>query len=166
MSALTPLRHCCEALLCEELFTDFQDKAFLRDVVLASKDARFWIFIVAVSIWVMQPLERIRRWGLICGHAECNQKPKDGAKHVKCPANGRRLPEVWEEIQKRIAEFRRWARTVRATDCEGHQQVWECVQGMCKLCASELHLHFKHYGIVPWALSTAKTVAGAADCVK
>jgi len=165
LQQLGRLRQLCEREIKEELFAEVQDKELLRDVVNACRDARLWIFIVCVSAWVMQPLEHIRRWGMICGHARCNELRKEGKKHVECRENGRRLRDAWEWIQLRIVEFQQWARTVTLADCEGNGDIWELVKTMCKKAASELRLHFKHYAVVPWAFARADTVAGALDCV-
>jgi len=159
-------RQLCEHELDEAMFENAQDKVHIRDVFLACKDKRFWLFVVHVSVWVMGPLEHIRRWALICGCGECNRKRKEGAKHISCPRNGRRLREAWTWIQLRIAEFKTWARTVTVEQCEGSYELWNLIVAMCKLCASELRAHFKHLNVVPYYLIHANTIEGAKECVR
>ena len=71
---LTPLRPLCEHDMCEELFSNAQEKEFIKDFLKACRDKGTWCFIVFVCRWIMEPLEHIRRWGLICPCDHCNKK--------------------------------------------------------------------------------------------
>jgi len=81
---LLPLRELCETKIVEELFANAQEKKFISDFVAACKDKRTWKFVALTTPWVSQPMEHIRRWGLLCPCVECNQLRKEGAKHVEC----------------------------------------------------------------------------------
>ena len=111
-------------------------------------------------------MDHVRRWGLVCGCIKCNEKRKDGTKRVKCIKNGRRLHEAWPWIQLRIAEFKQWSNEVTEVACENDTETWTMIKHMCKKSASELNVHFKHYGIVPWLLARGDTVEGALECCK
>jgi len=165
LKQLAPLRRLCQDVLTDALFANAQEKALMRDVMLAAKDPALWLFIVLVGLWVMEPLEGIRRWALCCSHEKCQQLRADGAKHVSCPRNGRRLKEANKFILDRIGDFKRWAREVTLEACEGDVRFWKLVQDMCKHAASELRLHFKHLGVVPWSLVNADSVEGAKEAV-
>ena len=134
-------------------------------MMLAATSLRMWLFVVLVGRWIFEPLEHIRRWGLICGCKKCNERRAQGEKHVQCDRNGCRLKEAWEFLEDRIKDFQTWGRTITREQCEGSQEYWELLQGMCKYAASELRAHFKHLNIVPWSLSQADSIAGAKAAV-
>ena len=67
---------------------------------------------------LLVPLEKIRRWGVVCPHARCMDLRKAGKKRIACPRNSRRLREAWKEVQDRIAEFQERAKAVK-------KEVWE-----------------------------------------
>jgi len=148
------------------MFSNAQEREQINEVMEACKNKRVWLWIVLVNQFVMQHLEHMRRWGMICGHAECNRRRKDGERHVVCPRNGRRLKEAWEWVQLRMEDFKERAKSITLLQCEGSNEIWNLVKNMNRSCASELRTQFKHYGIVPWALVNADTVEGAADCVR
>ena len=87
---------------------------------------------------------------------------------MPCPnnRNGRRLRKAWPWIQLRIKEFKQWAKDVTLEACEGSHEFWQLIQAMCKTCASELRLNFKHLGLVPWAFVQAESIEGAKECVR
>ena len=146
---LVPLRDLCENYVKEEFFTNAQEKMFINDVLKACKDTRLWLFIVLTYTWVFQGLEHIRRWGLICPHEKCNERRKKG-EHVTCPQNGHRLPQAWDWLQLRIADFKKWSTSVTPADCENSIEWCGIIRQMCATCASLLKSSFKYLGTVPW----------------
>jgi len=166
LSQLLPLRRICENELRPELFTNAQEKAFINDVLKCCRDARFWTFVALVGPLVMDHLEHCRRWGLICGCVECNKRRKDGAPHVKCVRNGRRLAEAWPWLQTMIRQFQNWSHTLTPEACEGSDDWCKIVRDLCARSASEIRISCRYLGKVPWLLATASSVDGAKECVK
>ena len=164
---LEPLRELCEKEMREDLFTNAQEKEFVNDVLKSCRDAKVWCFIVFVGHWIMQPLEHVRRWGLVCPCKECNDRRHAGEKNVKCPKalNGRRLHQAWEFIQDQIKSFRQSSRSVPVAACEGSILWSGIVRNMCASAASELRLAFKYINNVPWSFARADTIKGAEECI-
>jgi len=165
LTQLSPLRKVCQTEMREELFQNAQEKAFIADVLKACRDIRLWLFVDLVGPLVMGKLEHCRRWGLICSDAACNQKRSEGAKHVECPRNGRRLKEAWPWLLERIEELTVASRTITAEECEGDVEWVDLVRSMCSRAASEIRSTWKYLGQVPWALARADSVEGALECM-
>ena len=133
----------------EELFTQAQEKVFINDVLKACRDVRVWYFVAFIGVWVMEPLEHVRRWGLCCPRGECNRLREEEHKLVKCPRGlaGRRLHQAWPWVQKQIALFRTWSKSVTPADCEGSEEWCGIVRHMCASAASELRLAFNYQAL-------------------
>jgi len=164
-SALRKIRSVCSKLE-EAMFANSQEKELIKDVFIAVRDEAFWKYLEVSVPWVWEPLEHIRRWGLICPCVLCNDRRKAGEHHVYCPRNSRRLAEAWDWIQDRIQEFRAWSRQLGPQDCEGSHSLCDTVRRMLLRTASELQTHFSYLGKVPWLLAKADTVDGAAEVVR
>jgi len=145
----------------EEIFGNFQDRAFLQEVVAACRDAYLWQFIVLVGAHVMDPLEHVRRWGMTCAHAACKKLRDDGAKHVTCIMNSRKLHMAWDFIQKEVHALRQKAVDLNVDMREGSNTMLKLVRAMMFTAADNLLQRYKHLDVVPWCLWECETVEGA-----
>jgi len=161
---LTPMRPLSEKLT-EELFANAQEKLFIADVLKASRDERTWKFMGLSGRWIFQRLEHCRRWGMICGCTECNDRRKAGAKHVSCPKNGRRLADAWEFIEKQLKELDADAKNLSPANCEDSEEWCDEIRKLCFRAVSEAKTTTKYLGKVPWCLPRARTVEGAKYCL-
>jgi len=163
-SQLVPLQQICQVVVREEIFAECQDRVLLQRAVNASRDVWFWKFAVASFKFLWEPLEACRRWGMICDC--CGKLRAEGAKHVACPRNSRRLRTAWTEVQQRVQKLRENATSLKPADCDGSGSVCSLVKSMMRKCADILLKRFGYLGRVPWIIVNAHTVAGAAEVVR
>jgi hypothetical protein len=63
---LAPLSTLCEQFLRREVFDKVQEEGDMTEFMRACKDKSLWVFIRRGFFYLLQPLEQIRRWGLLC----------------------------------------------------------------------------------------------------
>ena len=162
--ALRPLRRLCQEYIREELFSNFQDRHLLQEVVNACRDFRVWQFICLVGTFIFDPCEHIRRWGMSCDC--CEEKRKRGEKFLHCPKASRRLAGAWTFIQIQISDFKQKAVDLTPAMCEGSNYMCGILQSLLRTAADLLFQRWKYLNVVPWAFATADTVEGAAHCMR
>ena len=163
---LAPLRPICGHVR-EELFANAQDKAVIQKAVNACRDESLQQFIAVTLHLVFSPLERFRRWGMVCDCCAPIREERPG-QSVHCPNNrkSRRLKTAWAKTQEVAAELRANARTVTLAECEGSQNLLRVVKGMLRKASDLLVRRNKYLGIVPWLLVQADSEEGARACVQ
>ena len=125
---LARLRYVCQHIR-EELFANVQDRALLQDVVNACRDTFLWKFIVVTLEHVFNTTEGMRRWGMVC---PCHKQERDeGQTHIQCVNNSRRLPEVWDFVQKEAAAMRKLAHDIRLDQCEFSPEIKKLFKPCC-----------------------------------
>jgi hypothetical protein len=89
-----PLRKICETFLIhvDEMFLGFQDKEQLVDVRAACAWPEFWLFLEQYFEHLILPLEKARRWGLVC--ACCAELRRRSKARTRCPRASRRLKRL------------------------------------------------------------------------
>jgi hypothetical protein len=70
LHCLMRLRDICEQDILIEWFQNPQDRVEINKVVVACKDKPLWRQMAAMNKFTMAPLERYRRWGMVCGCPE------------------------------------------------------------------------------------------------
>ena len=91
-------RQLCEDELNEALFSKAQDQAFIQSVMSACKDKPFWRWLVVSFHEVFWELETLRKWGMVCDHADCEKLRKESnyKKKIDCP----RIVECTEQLHR------------------------------------------------------------------
>ena len=85
LTQLVAYRLIC-AELSPELFAHAQDLDLIRKVIRACRDLGFWKWAAVSNMEVFQPLETLRRWGMLCdcpGHQAERARVGRG-KHIEC----------------------------------------------------------------------------------
>jgi len=127
MGILCRYRALCEHHIHPEWFQNAQDKEELKKVFQACADKFFWKFMEVGHREVFWPTEYIRHWGMCCSHADCLQKRRDGAKHVKCDGNGRRLHEAWEFLKTEANKLKTRSQQITAAECENDEPLRDLI---------------------------------------
>lgn len=122
LSELSRLKYLCETYLkdVEYVFGDgFQDKQLLQDVKSTCKWKELWAFVSAFHKKVTWPLDRSRRWGLMCT-CHAHEREVDQIKHFKCDRNSRRLPEARQFLQDAYDDLTDTAQRLTLDECESY----------------------------------------------
>ena len=87
MTQLLPLCELCEDFMTEALWAHAQDQEEIKSFIVACKDVALWRWMAVNLPEIFEPLEDVRRWGMIC---ECEEhveerKRTHGRKFIKCP---------------------------------------------------------------------------------
>jgi hypothetical protein len=160
MRQLMKVRHVAEHYVVQELFQNFKDRTTLVDVLRHCRGKALWTFIAIVWTFVMQPLEGLRRWGMVCDCHE-DERHEHPGKQFHCKFSGRRLGKAWQFVKDRLAELRESARTLTTAMCEGSASLRKIVSDMLQAAVSLLHHRFKYLGRLPWVMATCESVDGA-----
>ena len=80
MWQLLRLREFCETWMRADLFGKVKDPIGLTQCVNACRDTKLWVWIRAVFQYFVDPMERIRRWGLVCS---CHSEERAAAPRVR-----------------------------------------------------------------------------------
>ena len=161
LQQLGELRRLCQHHISARQFPGIQEKELLSEVLKACQDDDLWLFVTHAFSNVFRPLERIRRWGMVCAcHYREGQPPLPGA--AECPLKSRRLHEATAEIVIRRAAFTQGARDLRNEHCEESRVLREQICTSLLLAASELEMRFRYLDRAPWSFVQADTPEGAA----
>ena len=144
-----------------EWFINTQERETLAAVCHACKDAQLWKFMNASNREVLLPLERCRRWGMVCTCPHHVQLRATGVRHINCYFNSRRLPEAWEYVRGHAVEMLARARTLTVHDCEGDQEVFWAIRRMLEYSATGMMRRSKYLNMPPHSFSQCGTRQGA-----
>ena len=145
------------------LFKDAQDKQVVAEAIDGCKDKSLWAFMNLASELVIQPLEGMRHWGMVCDcHAE---ERASGTKHIQCAMNSRRLRKASAFIDDSILEFKQQLRVLILEKCYGSQELFFLMQAILTETINCLHARFKYLKALPWSLCNADTQIGAKLCL-
>ena len=61
----------------------------IREVLAACRDKPFWRWVVVSLEEIFGEIEKLRKWGMVCDHEECEQlrRASNYKKHIECPRN-------------------------------------------------------------------------------
>ena len=164
LEQLAPLRPICEHYIEGGMFPSFKDGELLQSVLRSCQDQELWRFIVFAHAWVFAPLEKLRRWGLVC---ECHAaERKAGVRNIGCKWASRRLRNAWTEVSKVIDTFRTAADELTMERCGGSNSLFRIGKSMLILSAESLNARFKYLDVVPWLFARADTRDGARRCIE
>ena len=161
--SLLQFRTICENDFRPEWFADAQEKETLAGVWKACKTPILWRYMAASHREVYKPIERQRRWGMICTCPEHIRMRQEGKRNINCYWNGRRLPEAWDYIQDQSAQMRARTRTLTLHDVEGDRELYPVIKKMLDFAASQGKGRTKFYGVAPWSFARAGTRQGAKE---
>ena len=102
---------------------------------------------------------------MTCECEPCIQKRRDGARHVSCPRNGRKLQWAWPFIATLIADFQDNAEKLTPEMCEGDWDVYVFTRDMMLVAASSLRTKFKYLDVVPWKFAGSLEKEVAQSCI-
>ena len=160
MCELLRLRRICQRHIRVEWFSNPQDGEQLQGVLHACTDEWLWRFMEASYRECFSEIESSRHWGMVCTHEACQQKRRDGAKHVPCFGNSRRLDEAWQFVQDQALKWDERARHLTDEDCENDRALRKTIQHMLRQTASYARHRFAYLGDPPWSASRCETVEG------
>lgn len=167
MGALLALRVICEGHLREALFQNVQDRAQLQGVVRACRDPGLWTWMAAVHEHLLTPLERLRRWGMVCYHEGCHDLRRDGQRHVSCPQNSRRLHQAWAEVTATITSLNAKADSITLAECGGSNYVWNLMnRSLMRVATAQLRTRFRYLSLLPWCFVHADCEDGAVEILR
>ena len=85
---LLKVRNLSEHQLDAALFAKAQDQEELASVFRACEQKDFWRWAVVVYLDIFQRLERLRKWGMVCGHEDCKELRRASNYRKKSTAPG------------------------------------------------------------------------------
>jgi len=162
--SLRPLR-AISNLLRREFFNDPQDKEEIKKVIAAGTNAKLWRFIECAGTQVLERIDGLRRWSLVCPCEPCRKLRHEKKRHIACDRNSRRLHQVWKHVKKEIVAVRQEAADMTPAKCEGDAEMAQEIRNMLEKYASLLEIRCKYFRLVPWRLATAHEVDGAKACL-
>ena len=143
-----------------EIFSSFQDRELLKTVQEACGWHDLWVFLPVVFDRVLCPLEKARRWGLMCAcHVEERKLSK--AK-LHCDRNSRRLDEAREFTAVLTSEM---ATRGRVASTQGCQDIfWIAMEtAQCeRLTSANVDRRTQWLHAVPWRFAESNKPAQAA----
>ena len=161
---LKQLRNLCEGHMRRELFGKVQDESLLKEVIAACGDKGLWQWISVANKLVYWPLEKLRRWGMVCG---CHEKERSEGKKISCPHDSRRLGEVWEQILLVTRQFRDTANNLSlGDDCEGNAALHKWITDACRSLVDAIRARTRYLRSLPWNLCIADSQYGAGKCLE
>jgi len=57
-------------------------------------------------------------------------------------------------------------KNITIADCEGSEEMFKVVKGMCLLARKLLQSCFGYFSLIPWYFSLADTVEGSRECIR
>jgi hypothetical protein len=165
---LLPLRFICENFLCDPaaIFGDkFQDGPLLADVKTACNFPDLWIFIKVFYYKVLEPLEKARRWGLVC---RCCKHLRGASpnKKIICVQASRRLPEVRAFVYTLHLKLVSDGGSLTIDYCEGKAWIQQEVSFSLRTTGLQLRTKGKFMDVVPFRLSEAESPEHATACAQ
>jgi hypothetical protein len=145
-----------------EMFNNFQDRALLASVLKTCKDDCLFLFYSCSYEYMFAPLERARRWGMVCQCPDhVRMRKEEGVKHISCPQNGRNLRWAYREATLISQDMYNLAMSWSATVIDESTRVHKEVRDMLLRGSQELQLRTAYLGLVPWAFCRADEKEGA-----
>jgi len=161
METLNVFRNLFERHLKYEWFQNAQDREMLKSVFDAAADPFLWKFMCAAAREVFTPTERDRHWGMICGCEEHLRQRREGAKHILCWENGRRLKDAFEYISDTATARIERSRTLTVQECEGDSAVHDIVTMYLKQLGTMQKQRMGYLGRPPWTAVHCRSIEGS-----
>ena len=164
--ALLKLSHMCTHFLLDvdAWFPNFQDKDLLLKVREACQWRDLWCFMRVFFDTVLNPLERGRRWGLVCDC--CRELRRLQAARVRCPWASRRLKQARKFCLDLVAELYAAGRELTLAACGGIQWVYDSVQHAILKSATMLKTKSSYLSKVLVLVVEADDPVQAANCAQ
>jgi hypothetical protein len=136
----------------------------MSEFLKAAKSPFVWRFICHTFTYLLEPLEFLRRWGLVC---PCHREERRaGRKQIKCDFNSRRLREVPEKVAS-VATSLRWrSANLTSGDLEGDTELHLGLVNSMRYAASESETRTKYCSNLPWAYARCNTKENAIDVIQ
>jgi len=162
---LLALREICQGYLRDPaaIFGEgFQDQGLLADIKTACNFDDLWIFIKKFMVKVLEPLEKARRWGLVC---TCCKYLRDEFPNRKCrcPRASRRLKDARKFLEQFCDELTDGGNRLCLEDCEGCVWVLQSVSKSMRTSSLQLGAKTKKW-TVPYRTAEASDPVEAAVC--
>ncbi len=91
---------------------------------------------------------------------------QDGAKHISCPFNGRKLRWAWTEAKNVASDMAQLSRCLGEEQGGGDAGVREQVSNMLLKGSGIVLLRLQYLGTVPWLFAGADEVDGAKEIAR
>ena len=163
---LAALRDLCQRVLYVHLrsfFPSFKDAGLLDAIISHCGNSELWVFISTFAMHVFTPLEKTRRWGLLCACHE-EERRANPRKKIKCVMNSRRLHQARRRLKDLKDMLTETGRHVNFILCENVAWVAQSLSFICRRLAVDLSYKTSHYGLVPWLVSEADDPEVAGQC--
>jgi len=143
------------------MFNNPQDRELVNSVLECGAEPKYWRWVAAMFEFVLKPLEKMRRWGMVCKcHVEWRRRHK---RKPKCGRASRRLIEVREFVKVERGKFLHKANHLRADEVGGDVPLHKLIAHTLRNVAGHLQLKFKFLDCLPYLFVFAATQAGAQE---
>lgn len=164
LESLLALRILCQRYMRRELFGAVEDVELLQTVLRACASVEFWQWIACSFTVIYQPLEHLRRWGMVCSCHE--QERREQRCKIDCPRNGRRLRESHNKICVFAVGLQQRANALDLEAAEGNPRLHTQLVNASRAVAVGVLTRCGYLGVIPWAISRADTPDGAREVLK
>ena len=163
---LDQLRTFCQEVLAHHLrewFPNFKDGELLNSLWENLNDNELWTFIHVFNVKLFTPLEKARRWGLVC---ICHELERQLAlkKRFCCVFNSRRLHQARKYVIALVDVLAADGRRVQLTFAEDVQWVAEAHSLCSRKVSMDLGYKTSYLKNVPWLVSEAEDPEIALEC--
>ena len=165
LSVLLKYRNICVHHMTAVDWSHSKEKDVLAECLKACADVQFWIFLQVFYTFIIDPLEKARRWSLKC---PCHDDRRGGTRKPRCPQSSRRLKEARTFFNNLADKFSLYGTRngITREQCEGDRAVWEWTRFSCTTIASKLRLKFGCYNDIPYRFSEAADQVQATECLR
>jgi hypothetical protein len=114
---------------------------------------------------VLDRLERLRRWGMICDcpeHLDARREHPDRHLVIDCFMNSRRIKDAWKTVKCEIDRANLLHRTIVPAQVENHPFMFRYIKTSLLKVQTELHKRFHYLDLPPWCFCRADEREGAA----
>jgi hypothetical protein len=164
LKQLAPLRDLCEKHLTRESFDGVQEEDNLQDFLTACKLPDLWRFIVYGLQYLIKPLEKFRRWGMLCICHEHERLSGDFSTR-QCIWNSRRLRQVPTKVDEQREKFKQFARNLSLDDVENDSLLHLGLVNATRSSGEDFFHRTKYCRSLPWCFANGDTEEGARDCL-
>ena len=138
------------------MFKNTQDSAHLELVLEACASEEFWCWMHCAFRFGIRPLEKARRWGLMC---LCHAAAYARGESPKCDRSSRLLGHAREKAKELQRSFRETIRVISLEQCEKYVTMlrWTSFSLCCPI--NECGERFSHLDLVTWLFSEVTKAA-------
>lgn len=135
-------------------FPNFKDKDLLKEVYDCLCDVDLWVFFRVFHDIIFWPLEKARRWGLVC--ACCSDQRHDTGKRSKCVMASRRLHQARLYLMGVKSKLSEAGNHIDLEFAEGILWIARAVSFTARKTFSDLKYKTTYFDNAPWRVAEAR----------